>query len=86
MLISMFEGAPWKSGSVAIAAGLKGGIEGRNVSDVKPVRLDPAPYAFESPNNAKKVPDDVFPGEHAIIVPDGFLIPGHKQGSVFIMI
>ena len=86
LLISAFEGAPWKSGSVAIAKGLKGGIEGRNVSEVKAVTLDPAPYAFESPNNAKKVPDDVFPGEHAIIVPDGFLIPGHRQGSVFIML
>jgi len=86
MLITEFEGAPWKSGSVAIAPGLKDGVMKGDVSDLKAHTLDPHPYKFENPNNSKKVPDDVFDGELVILVPDGFVIPGHRDGGVFLLI
>ena len=48
--------------------------------------MDPSPYEFRSPNKAQKVPDDVFPGENVILVPDGFLIPGRSLGNAYLMV
>ena len=56
------------------------------MSNVQTTMLDPFPYKFENPNNAKVVPDDVFSGVNAIMVPDGFVIPGHRNGGVYIMV
>jgi hypothetical protein len=39
---------------------------------------------FQWPNNVKVVPHDVF-GFRAIVVPDGFLATGHKNGGVYIV-
>lgn len=86
LLISEFNGSPWRSGSVAIAPGLKDAVVAGDVDDVKAVRLDPSPWKFESPNNAKVVPDDVFAGVNAVLVPDGFVIPGHRDGAVYILV
>jgi hypothetical protein len=86
MLISEFEGAPWKSGSVAIVPGLKEGVMNGDVSDLKAHTLDPSPYKFENPNNSKKVPDDVFDGELVVLVPDGFVIWGHRDGGVYLLV
>ena len=67
-------------------------IKYRKVTDKKmkkdyfnTVELDPKPYSFRAPNNVKKVPDEVFPYEYAIMVPDGFLVPRKKRGAVYIM-
>ena len=48
--------------------------------------MDSNPYTFKSVNKAQKVPDDVFPGEYAILVPDGFLIPGRRDGNAYLML
>ena len=48
--------------------------------------LDSSPYEFKSTNKAQKVPDDVFPGEKALLVPDGFLTPGDRTGNVYLML
>lgn len=86
LLISEFNGAPWRSGSVAIAPGLKDAVIAGNVDDLEAVKLDPSPYRFENPNNAKVVPDDVFAGVNAVLVPDGFVIPGHRDGGAYILV
>ena len=86
LLISEFNGAPWRAGSVAIVPGVKSAVQGGDVNDLSPVTLDPRPYKFESPNNAKVVPDDVFPGENVVLVPDGFVIPGHRNGGVYLLV
>jgi len=86
MLITEFEGAPWKSGSVAIVPGLKEAVMNGDVSDLKAHTLDPSPYSFENPNNSKKVPDDVFDDELVVLVPDGFVIWGHRDGGVFLLV
>jgi len=86
LLISEFDGAPWASGSVALVPGIKDAVKNGNVSDLKAYTLDPTPYDFENPNNASFVPADVFEGEHAIIVPDGFLIIGHRDGGVYLLL
>merc|ERR1711920_135818 len=86
LLISEFNGSPWRSGSVAIAPGLKDAVVAGDVDDVKAVTLDPSPWKFESPNNAKVVPDDVFAGENVVLVPDGFVIPGHRDGGAYLLV
>lgn len=57
-----------------------------NVGDLKAVTLDSSPYTLQSPNRAQFVPADVFPEENVIMVPDGFLIPGHRNGGVYLMV
>ena len=86
LLIAEFNGAPWRSGSVAMATGIKQGVIDGDMSSVETTTLDPKPYKFENPNNAKVVPDDVFSGVNAIMIPDGFVIPGHRNGGVYIMV
>jgi len=50
-------------------------------------RLDPSPYKWENPNNAKVVPAGVFAGgENVILVPDGFVIPGHRDGGAYLLV
>ena len=85
-MISEFNAAPWRSGSVSITTGLKTAVKNGNVNDLKPVTLDPRPHKFESPENAKVVPSDVFPGEYVVMVPDGFGFPGHRNGGVYLMV
>ena len=86
LLISEFNGAPWRSGSVAITTGVKEAVQNGDVNNLKPVKLDPRPHKFESPANAKVVPDDVFAGENIVCVPDGFGFPGHRNGGVYLLV
>jgi len=51
---------------------------------LKGTKLDTGDYSFKWPNNAEIIPSDVF-GERAIVVPDGFLVPGHKNGGVYVI-
>jgi len=38
------------------------------------------------PNNLQPVPDEVFAdGIPRVMVPDGFLIPGHRDGGVYLI-
>ena len=32
------------------------------------------------------VPSGIFPGEEVILVPDGFSIPGHRDGGLYLMV
>ena len=86
LLISEFNGAPWRSGSVAIVPGIKDAVADRKVDTLDPVTLDPSPYKFESPNRATVVPDDVFSSDNVVLVPDGFVIPGHRNGGVYLLV
>ena len=86
LLISEFNGAPWRSGSVAIVPGIKDAVADREVDSLEPVTLDPSPYKFESPNRATVVPDAVFPSDNVVFVPDGFVIPGHRNGGVYLLV
>ena len=41
--------------------------------------------AFKWPNSISVIPNDVFPGTNAIVVPDGFLPPGKTDGNIYVL-
>ena len=72
LLAAEFTGNPLGHGSVSLTKGIKEGVLNGKV-DLEAKTLDPSPYTLISPNRAQFVPADVFPDEHVIMVPDGFL-------------
>ncbi len=40
---------------------------------------------FKWPNKVSPVPEQVF-GGRAVLVPDGFLVPGHKTGGIHVIL
>lgn len=86
LLAAEFTGVPFKDGSVALVQGIKDAIVNDSVGDLKAVTLDTSPYSLINPNRADFVPDDVFPGEYALMVPDGFVVPTHSDGGVYILV
>ena len=85
LLISEFNGSPWRWGSIAITRGLKEQVQSGSV-DLDATKLDPIDYKFENPNRSQVVPSGIFPGEEVILVPDGFSIPGHRDGGLYLMV
>ena len=86
MLISEFNGSPWRWGSVAVATGIEDAVQSGSV-DITATKLSPSPYKFENPNNSNIVPSSVFSsGETVFCVPDGFSIPGHRDGGVYLLV
>ena len=75
-----------RGASLGLVRGLKSATVDYIETNLQTHTLDPSPYRLRSVNKAEKVPDDVFPGECAILVPDGFLIPGRRDGNVYLML
>merc|ERR1719163_1714361 len=84
ILVTAFSGTPWATGSVSIIPGIKDAVVADDVSSLKAKELDTGKIDFKWPNNAQVVPHDVF-NSRAIVVPDGFLPPGHKNGGVYVI-
>jgi len=70
------------SGHVYMVPGVKDAVTAGDVSSLDAVKLDTP--SFEWPNNVAQVPFEVF-DERAILVPDGFLVPGKKDGGMFVV-
>lgn len=79
LLVSSF--GAMSSGAIYVVPGVKEATINGDVSGLKSVKLDTP--KFEWPNNIQVVPEDVFDGERVIIVPDGFLVPGKKNGGIY---
>ena len=82
LLVSTFTGSPFGHGYVYMVPNIRDAVKAGDVSDLDPVQLDTP--KFEWPNDVQAVPQDVF-GERAIVVPDGFLVPGKSDGGVYIV-
>ena len=80
LLVSSF--AAMGSGHIYMVPNITEAVQAGDVSDLEPIKLDTP--NFEWPNNIEAVPMDVF-SERAIVVPDGFLVPGKKNGGVYIV-
>ena len=80
LLVSSF--GAMSSGHIYMVPGVKDAVMAGDVGDLEPVQLDTP--KFEWPNNTRVIPEDVF-GERAIVVPDGFLVPGKKDGGIFVV-
>ena len=70
------------SGHVYMIPGIKDAVNANDVTSLDAVKLKTP--SFEWPNNVSQVPYEVF-NERAIMVPDGFLVPGKKNGGMFIV-
>jgi len=71
------------SGHVYVVPDVASYIKNNDVSDADVFKLNTP--SFEWPNEVKVVPSDVFSGKRAIVVPDGFLVPGKSNGGVYII-
>ena len=70
------------SGHVYVVPDVADAVKAGDVSTLVQHKLDTPGFAW--PNDVQIVPEDVF-GFRAIVVPDGFLVPGHSDGNVFII-
>merc|ERR1711957_116154 len=87
LLVSSFSGAPGPlgKGAIYVTAGLKDAVTNNTVKKLKSVKVSGI-GSFEWPNDIKVVPDDVFADtKRAIVVPDGFLVPGKANGGVYLI-
>jgi hypothetical protein len=81
LLISEF--GALSSGKVAVIPNIRDAFEGKaKFSDLKSKVLS---SAFKWPNSISAIPQDVFPGVNAIVVPDGFLPPGKTNGNIYVL-
>lgn len=70
------------NGSLSIVSGITEAVEARDASTLSGTELKTG--TFKWPNDVRVVPYDVF-NQRAIVVPDGFLVPGHSNGGVYIV-
>ena len=80
LLVSSF--GALSSGHIYMVPNITDAVVAGDVSSLDSIKLDTP--NFEWPNNIEVVPHDVF-GERAIVVPDGFLVPGKSNGGVYIV-
>ena len=85
LLVSSFSASPMSHGSISVVTGIKDALlYGGDISALSPTKLDTPKFTW--PNAVEVVPFDTFdPSERAIHVPDGFLVPGHKNGGVYVL-
>ena len=84
LLVTDFSGMPYSVGHVSIVEGVKEAVTAGDVSSLKSTTLDTGATFFAWPNNAMVIPNDVF-GFRSIVVPDGFLVPTHNDGGVYVI-
>lgn len=71
------------SGKLYVAPKITDYIKQNSISSISPVQLA---TDFAWPNNANLVPPEVFGKDvTAFVVPDGFLVPFHTNGAVYIV-
>jgi len=70
------------NGGIYVVPDITAAVQAGDVSDLKEHKLHTP--GFEWPNDVQVVPEDVF-DFRAIVVPDGFLVPGHSNGGVYII-
>jgi len=70
------------SGNVYVVPDVSAAVQAGDVSTLESVKLDTP--GFEWPNDVQVIPHDVF-NNRSIIVPDGFLVPGHSNGGLYII-
>ena len=69
-------------GAVYVVPNLKEAIVSGSVKSLVSVKLETPNFIW--PNCVEVIPHDVF-NQRAIVVPDGFLVPGKNNGGVYII-
>ena len=80
LLVSSF--GMFSPGAVYVVPNLKEAIVSNTVNTLTSIRLDTPNFIW--PNVVEVIPHDVF-NQRAIVVPDGFLVPGKNNGGVYIV-
>ena len=80
LLVSSF--SAFGAGHVYMVPDVSEAVKNGDASNSTAVKLDT--LDFQWPNDIEVVPYEVF-NERAIVVPDGFLVPRHQQGGVYIV-
>jgi len=82
LLVSSF--VPFWWGGVYVVPNIKEAIKSDSVESMQPFKLNQGSFLW--PNQVEVIPGDVFGnGTRAIVVPDGFLVPGHSHGGIYIL-
>ena len=82
LLVSSF--GALSSGKIYVVPDITSAINNDKASTLKPVQLNTPDFSW--PNVVRAVPNDVFGGQRAIIVPDGFLPPGKGNGGIYAIV
>lgn len=78
--ISEFNGNPFAHSTISVIKGIDS--IGYDLSNVSVTTLDDS---FAWPNDVQRVPPEVGLAPYALVVPDGFLVPGKSTGNVYIV-
>ena len=83
MLVSSFSGNPLAHGSVYVVPDIVDAVKTENIKGLKEQKLKTG-FTLKWPNDVRVVPQGVFGDTRAIVIPDGFLVPGHVDGGIYI--
>lgn len=73
------------SGAIKVVPEVRDAIVHNDLSTLKVYDIH-TDVSFKWPNDCRVVDEGVFaPGTRSIVVPDGFLVPGHTNGGVYII-
>ncbi|CAG2198357.1 unnamed protein product [Mytilus edulis] len=79
LLISTFTGSPFSGGNVEMISNV--GDHYDNFGQTRTVKLA---GGLAWPNEVAGVPDSVF-GKSMVVIPDGFLVPFHTKGAIYLV-
>lgn len=81
LLISEFE--VLGSGKIAVIPDIGAKVASKDFANIKATQIA---SGFAWPNEISPIPPEVFnDGSNGIIVPDGFLVPFHNNGNIFVV-
>jgi len=82
LLVSSF--VPYWYGAIYVVPNIKEAIQSDSVKSLEPLRLNQGKFLW--PNEARVIPESVFGNNlRAIVIPDGFLVPFHSHGGIYII-
>ena len=82
LLVSSF--GAFIGGQIYVVPDVAAAVSNANPSTLRPVNLSVPDLLW--PNSVATIPQDVFVGQRAIVVPDGFLPPGKGNGGVYVVL
>jgi hypothetical protein len=84
LLVSSFSGSPIGKGKLYVIPEITEGVSNDTVDKLKEHQLETG-LSLQWPNDVKLIPQGVFEENRAIVIPDGFLVPGHNHGGIYVV-
>lgn len=82
LLVSSF--GAFIGGQIYVVPNVAAAVSNADPSTLRPVNLSVPDLLW--PNSVATIPQDIFGGQRAIVVPDGFLPPGKGNGGVYVVL